>query len=136
MCRTSIIRTGRVSHYNATAARAKKSMEKSLRLLGTDYVDLYLVHRPDWLTSAEDTASGLNGLLGEGKIKAAGVSNYNTHQFELLNSLMDQPLAANQIEFHLLRMAPIEDGVLHQCEKDGVLPMAWSPLAWRAAFRP
>ena len=91
----------RTAHYNATGARLVKSLEKSLRWLGTDRIDLFLVHRPDWLTRADDTASGLNALLRSGKIGAAGVSNYSASQFELLNAQMEQPLAANQIELRL-----------------------------------
>lgn len=115
--------------YNATAARLVKSVEKSLRFLGTDHVELFLVHRPDWLTSADDTAAGLNQLLRDGKIRSAGVSNYNVHQFDLLNSRMEQPLVTNQLEFHLLRMNPIYDGTFDQCQQQRILPMAWSPLA-------
>ena len=124
------------AHYNATGARLVKSLDKSLRLLGTDRIDLFLVHRPDWLTRADDTASGLNPLLRVGKVAAAGVSNYSVSQFDLLNACMEQPLATNQIEFHLLHMEPITDGTLHQCEKLGVLPMAWSPLAGGRLFNP
>ncbi len=124
----------RTAHYNATGPRLLKSLEKSLRLLGTDHVELFLVHRPDWLTRADDTAAGLNELLRTGKIRTAGVSNYSAAQFDLLNSHMEQPLATNQIEFHLLHPEPINDGTLHQCEKLGVLPMAWSPLAGGRIF--
>lgn len=123
-----------VAHYNATAARLVKSAEKSLRLLGTDRLDLFLVHRPDWLTGADDTAHGLNELLRAGKIRSAGVSNYDIHQFDLLASRMEQPLVTNQIEFHLLHMDPIRDGTLGQCERLGILPMAWSPLAQGRLF--
>lgn len=126
----------RTAHYNATGARLVKSLDKSLRWLGTDRVDLFLVHRPDWLARAEDTAGGLNALLADGKIRAAGVSNYSASQFDLLNAHMAQPLATNQIEFHLLHREPILDGTLHQCEKLGVLPMAWSPLAGGRIFEP
>jgi predicted oxidoreductase len=126
----------RTAHYNATGARMIKSLEKSLRLLGTDRVDLFLVHRPDWLTRADDTAAGLNQLLKNGKIAHAGVSNYNVHQYDLLNGLMDRPLVTNQLEFHLLHMDPIYDGTFNQCEKLGVLPMAWSPLAKGLIFDP
>lgn len=119
----------KVAFYNAEAARLVKSAEKSLRLLGTDYIDLFLVHRPDWLTSADETAAGLNKLIKEGKIRSAGVSNYNVHQFDLLNSRMDQPLVTNQIEFSLLHMDPIFDGTADQCQKHQIKPMAWSPLA-------
>ncbi len=122
------------AHYNATGARLVKSLEKSLRLLGTDRVELFLVHRPDWLTRADDTAAGLNQLLRTGKIHAAGVSNYSASQFDLLNAHMEKPLATNQLEFHLLHHDPIHDGTFHQCEKQGVLPMAWSPLAGGRLF--
>jgi predicted oxidoreductase len=126
----------RTAHYNATGARLIKSLEKSLRLLGTDHVELFLVHRPDWLTRADDTAAGLNELLRSGKVRSAGASNCSASQFDLLNGFMEQPLATNQIEFHLLHMEPILDGTLHQCEKLGVLPMAWSPLAGGRIFDP
>lgn len=118
----------KVAHYNATAARIVKSAEKSLRLMGIDEIDLLLVHRPDWLTGAEETAAGLNKLIKDGKILSAGVSNYNVHQFELLNSFMDQPLVTNQVEFSLLHMDPIYDGTADQCQRHRILPMAWSPL--------
>ncbi|MFN0078394.1 MAG: aldo/keto reductase family oxidoreductase [Prosthecobacter sp.] len=118
----------KVAHYNVTAARIIKSAEKSLRFMGIDHIDLLLVHRPDWLTSADETAEGLNKLLKDGKIRSAGVSNYNVHQFELLNSRMDQPLVTNQVEFSLLHMDPIYDGTADQCQRHRILPMAWSPL--------
>jgi predicted oxidoreductase len=123
------------AHYNGTGARMVKSLEKSLRFLQTDRVELQLVHRPDWLARADDTASGLNQLLRDGKIRHAGVSNYNVHQFDLLNSLMEQPLVTNQLEFHLLQTDPIHDGTFHQCEKLGIAPMAWSPMAQGRIFQ-
>jgi len=119
----------KVSYYDASAARLIKSAEKSLRFLRVDHLDLLLVHRPDWLTSPDDTAEGLNRLLKDGKIRSAGVSNYNVHQFDALNACMSTPLVTNQVEFSLLRMDPIFDGVTDQCQRLGIAPMAWSPLA-------
>ncbi len=119
----------KTAFYNATAERLIKSAEKSLRFLGTDYIDLFLVHRPDWLTSADETAAGLNKLLKDGKVRAVGVSNYNVHQVDLLNSRLDQPLVTNQLEFHLLHTDPIYDGSFDQAQKLRFKPMAWSPLA-------
>ncbi len=126
----------KVAHYNVTAARIIKSAEKSLRFMGIDHIDLLLVHRPDWLTSADETAAGLNQLLKDGKIRSAGVSNYNVHQFELLNSRMDQPLVTNQVEFSLLHMDPIDDGTADQCQRHRILPMAWSPLGQGRLMQP
>lgn len=119
----------KVSYYDASAARLIKSAEKSLRFLGVDHLDLLLVHRPDWLTSADDTAEGLDRLIKDGKIRSAGVSNYNVQQFEALNARVNQPLVTNQVEFSLLHMDPIFDGVTDQCQRLGIAPMAWSPLA-------
>lgn len=118
----------KVAFYDASGARLVKSCEKSLRFLGVDHVDLFLVHRPDWRTHPDDTAEGLNRLLKDGKIRSAGVSNYTAHQFEALNARMDQPLVTNQVEFSLAEMAPITDGVFDQCLRLGISPMAWSPL--------
>ncbi len=119
----------KVAFYNASAARLIKSAEKSLRLMGIDHIDVLLVHRPDWLTDADDTADGLNRLLRDGKIRSAGVSNYSVHQYELLSTRVDAPLVTNQIQFSLLHMDPMFDGTADQCQRHRVRPMAWSPLA-------
>ncbi|WP_082408577.1 aldo/keto reductase [Verrucomicrobium spinosum] len=118
----------RTAFYNATGARLIKSLEKSLRFLGTDRVDLFLVHRPDWLTSADDTASGLNQLVREGKIASAGVSNYSVTQYDLLNSRLEQPLVTNQVEFHLLHMDPVYDACSTSARSFRCAP-------WRGATR-
>jgi predicted oxidoreductase len=125
-----------VAFYNAEAARLVKSAEKSLRLLGTDRVEMLLVHRPDWLTGADETADGMNRLIAGGKVRAAGVSNYNVHQFELLNARVTQPLVTNQVEFSLLHMDPIHDGTADQCQRLRIHPMAWSPLKQGALMDP
>ena len=126
----------RTAHYNATAPRLVKSLEKSLRLLGTGRVELFLVHRPDWLTRADDTAAGLDELVRSGKVRATGVSNYTAPQFDLLSAKVAHPLATNQVEFSLLHMDPMQDGTFHLCEKAGISPMAWSPLAGGRLFDP
>lgn len=124
----------RVAHYDVTAKRLADCVDAALKRLGTDRIDLFLVHRPDWLTSIDDTANGLNALLKSGKILAAGVSNYSPSQFAALNSRMDQPLVTNQVEFSLLHMDPMYDGTFDQLQTERVQPMAWSPLAGGSLF--
>jgi predicted oxidoreductase len=126
----------RVAFYNASAKRIIASAEKSLRLLKTDYLDVLLVHRPDWLTAADDTAEGLETLRRQGKVRHVGVSNYNVHQVELLNSRLAEPVCTNQVELSLFTMNAIEDGTLDQCQRLGILPMAWSPLGGGRLFDP
>ena len=124
----------RFAHYNASAARLIKSAEKSLRGLGVEALDCFLVHRPDWVASIDETAAGLNRLVKDGKIRSAGVSNYSASQFAALSSRMEQPLVTNQVEFHPFHMDPIVDGVFDQCQEKRVRPMAWSPMAGGRIF--
>jgi predicted oxidoreductase len=124
----------RVSHYDVTSKRLTECVDAALTRLGTDRIDVFLVHRPDWLTSIDDTADGLNALVKSGKIRSAGVSNYSPTQFAALNSRMDQPLVTNQVEFSLLHMDPIFDGTFDQLQTERVQPMAWSPLAGGSLF--
>ena len=123
-----------VGFYDASAVQLKESLETSLRLLGREQIDLFLVHRPDWLTSIDDTAEGLNKLIQEGKIRRAGVSNYTPTQFRALNGRMEIPLFTNQIEFHLLNMDAMWDGTFDLCQELNMQPMAWSPLAGGKLF--
>jgi predicted oxidoreductase len=120
--------------YNASAARIVASVDKSLRLLGTDVIDLLLVHRPDWLTPADDTARGLEDVVRAGKVRHVGVSNHNVAQFELLRDRLQVPLVTNQIEFSLLASGALFDGTLDQCQRHRARPMAWSPLGGGRLF--
>jgi len=121
-------------HYNATAANLVACAEKSLRLLDTDRIDLFLVHRPDWLCPAAETAAGLHKLVDSGKVLAVGVSNYTPSQFDLLQSCLDVPISTNQVEVSLLAMEALDDGTLAQAEQHGRRPMAWSPLGGGRLF--
>ncbi len=115
-----------VKSYDASAAHIRTSLEHSLNQLQTDYVDLLLIHRPDWLLDPSEVAGEVEALKKEGKIKAFGVSNFTASQFELLNA--STPLASNQIEASLLHLDPFTDGSLDQALRLGIPPMAWSPL--------
>lgn len=122
--------------YNASADNLVRCAEKSLSALGIDAIDVFLVHRPDWFTPAEETAKGLTQLIEAGKIKYAGVSNYTSDQFDLLQSNLDSPLVTNQVEINLLAMQAMYDGTLNQCEQYNIRPMAWSVLAGGELFNP
>ena len=118
-----------VKHYNATADYIEACVDRSLRELQIDTIDVLLIHRPDWLTRADDTADGIQRVMDKGKVRSVGVSNYSTSQFDLLSSCFDGVLATNQLEVNLFHMDTIYDGTLNQCEQNNIHPMAWSPLA-------
>lgn len=115
-------------YYDTSGAHITASVESSLTDLGTDYLDLLLIHRPDPLMDTDQTGAALDALVTSGKIRAVGVSNFRPWDVELLQSAMTTRLATNQIEISLARIAPFTDGDLafHQRRRDPV--MAWSPL--------
>jgi predicted oxidoreductase len=117
----------RVKHYNTTSEHIIRSAENSLRMLGTDHLELLLIHRPDALMDADDVAAAFTHLQLMGKVQHFGVSNFTPAQFELLQSRF--PLVTNQIELHPLHLAPLHDGTLDQCQQRRIQPMIWSPLA-------
>jgi predicted oxidoreductase len=123
-----------VAFYDATAARIARSVDKSLRLLGVERIDLLLIHRPDWLTAADDTAAGLEAVVRQGKVRHVGVSNYTPSQLDLLQSRLPLPLATNQLEMSLFEMGALYDGTLDQCQRLRMRPMAWSPLGGGRLF--
>ena len=126
----------RIKHYNSTPQHIRQSLENSLRNLKVDHIDLLLLHRPDPLLDAGEIAGVLETLVAEGKTRAVGVSNYTPSQFALLQSKLNIPLVANQIELSVTHTAPLHDGTLDDCQRLGVLPMAWSPFGGGRLFDP
>ena len=124
----------RVKHYDTSPAHIRASVDASLRYLGLDVIDVLLIHRPDPLMDATSTGECLDALVKEGKIRAAGVSNFMVHDFNLLQSAMQTPLVTNQIEISLLARQSFSDGTLSQAQQLKHPPMAWSPLAGGKLF--
>lgn len=88
----------RTIYYNSTKEEILKEMDESLEKLGTDHVDLLLVHRPDPLADPSETADALETLVKQGKALHVGVSNFMPSQMEMLQSRMRIRLVTNQME--------------------------------------
>ena len=123
-----------LNHYNTGKAHIIASAENSLRKLGTDYLDLLLIHRPDPLMDADEVADAFITLRQAGKIKHSGVSNFSARQFELLQSRLPFPLVTNQLEISPLNQSTTLDGTLDQCQQLRIKPMAWSCLGGGRLF--
>ncbi len=119
----------RVVHIDSRGSHIVASVERSLAALGVEQLDVLLLHRPDPLMDADDSAAALVQLRDQGKVKAFGVSNFSASQFALLQSRLAFPLVTNQVELSLLETSPIRDGTLDQLQELRRLAMAWSPLA-------
>ncbi|WBU61935.1 aldo/keto reductase [Paracoccus albus] len=124
----------RVKHYDTSAAHIQEAVEASLKDIGTDRIDLLLIHRPDPMMDADETGRALDQLVESGKVLAVGVSNFLRDDTELLQSVMHQPLCVNQIEISLGAPDPFSNGQLSFIQNHGMVPMAWSPLAGGSLF--
>jgi predicted oxidoreductase len=119
----------RVKHYNTSREHIIASVENSLNCLGVERLEQLLIHRPDPLMHADEVAEAFAQLKSAGKVKEFGVSNFLPHQFDLLQSSLNEPLQTNQVEISLMNLNSLFDGTLDQCQRLGVIPQAWSPLA-------
>ena len=114
--------------YDSSASYIESAVDASLRRMRVDVIDLYQIHRPDFLAHPRELAKVLSRLREVGKIKEVGVSNYTTSQFDALQAHLDFPIATHQPEFSLMHLAPLRDGTLDQCMAQDITPLAWSPL--------
>ena len=124
----------RIKHYDTSRGHIVASAEQSLRNLGVDVIDLYLIHRPDPLLDPDETAAALTELMKAGKVRQVGVSNFTPSQLDALQSRLAVPLCTNQVEYSVLCLAPHEDGTFDQCLSRRIRPMAWSPLGGGRLF--
>jgi predicted oxidoreductase len=118
-----------------------RAVEGSLKRLGTDYLDILLLHWPDSLIEPEEVARAFDELHSTGKVRHFGVSNYSPYQIELLRTHLRQPLVANQIQLGLAHWytepeaskAAITHGAegvvtLDYCRLQDIQVQAYSPL--------
>lgn len=119
-------RGNRVKHYDYNASYIISSVERSLKMLQTDYLDLLLLHRPSPLMDPSEIAEAIDKLKIEGKIKQFGVSNFSPSQIQLIEKEIQ--VEANQAEFSLSSNGVMDDGTLDDCVTFDRLAMSWSPL--------
>jgi predicted oxidoreductase len=115
-----------------------------LQRLGTDHLEILLLHRPDPLWDAQEVAEAFALLKAQGKVRYFGVSNQNRFQMEYLQSFLPDPLVANQLQLSLLHNGFLEagisfnqhapqypdgwEGTVEYCRMNKVVMQAWSPL--------
>jgi predicted oxidoreductase len=128
--------------YDFSEKHIVSSVENSLKRLNIDCLDMFLLHRPDYLFNAEQVARTFEQLKASGKVKHFGVSNFSPSQVSLLQSALDETLLVNQIEVNIHNINSLTDGTLDQCQQLGITPIAWCPLggvaypAWGNTFSP
>lgn len=119
-------RKNRVKHYQYSKEYVIWSVERSLRHLQVDYLDMFLLHRPSPLMHPEEIGEAISVLQKQGKIKDFGVSNFTPSQISLLETVI--PVTSNQVEFSLTQNDAMYDGTLDDCTVNNRVAMSWSPL--------
>ena len=123
-----------IKHYDTRPDHLEKSLNSSLKKLHTDYLDLFLIHRPDPFMNYSQSAKALNQMVSRGQVKAIGVSNFSPSQFDALQYWLDVPLVTNQVEISPMCLNAFDDGTLDHCQKHQLKPLAWSPFAGGQIF--
>ena len=111
---------------DSSRAWLRQGLESSLRALGTDYVDLYLIHWPDPSTPMADVVTTLEEFVQEGKVRYVGGSNFSLQQVEAFETL--RHLDGLQSPYHLFRRE-IEMSILPYCEAHHIGVQAYGPVA-------
>ncbi|MFC6824195.1 aldo/keto reductase [Halopelagius fulvigenes] len=124
--REEIFLTSKVLPSNLHYESVLESCEASLDRLGTDYLDLYLIHWPNPTISLRETMQALERLHEEGKVRNIGVSNFSKYQLMFALKVADVPIAVNQVEFHPWLY---QEDLLEYCEDNDVVLTAAAPLA-------
>ena len=112
---------------DSSRERVIASIDKSLKNLGTDYVDVYLVHWPDRLTPFEETMQALDDLVREGKVRFVGLSNFKPEEIEACMKVRRVDVVQYGWNMFDRRM---QQAILPYCEKNGVGFMAYGSLAY------
>jgi len=121
-------RNNKIKHYDYSKSHIIQSVEQSLKNLHTDYLDVFLLHRPSPLMVADEIAEAVEQLKSDGKIIEFGVSNFSSSQTELIRQKTE--ISYNQIQFSATNFEPMQDGSLDYMQINNIRPMSWNPLGY------
>lgn len=136
----------RKGYFDFSKEHILNSVDESLKRLKTDYIDVFLLHRPDTLVEPEEVAEAFSTLKSSGKVRHFGVSNQTPMQIELLKKYVEQDLIANQLQFSIMHTPMIDAGIQmntkfeNSVDRDGgildysrlndMTIQAWSPFQY------
>jgi len=105
-----------------------EAAENSLRMLSTDCIDLYQLHKPNDAIPIDETMRAMDRLVDDGKVRFIGVSNFSVEQLKAAQSATRHRVVSNQVRYSLADRR-IEEELLPYCQESGVTVIAYSPLA-------
>ncbi len=111
----------------------RQVLERSLSELRTDYIDIYMIHFPDPETPIEDTLGVLHELVGEGKVRAIGCSNFDPTQLTEALGVSEENgregFICDQVQYSMIHREPEANGLARLCVERGIALLPYYPLA-------
>lgn len=136
----------KITRYDSSKEHLLKSVDGILERTGLDYLDSFVIHRPDALMEPEEIAAAFDELQASGKVRHFGVSNFNPAQVELLQSELSQRLLVDQVQFGLKHTGMVDfgfhtnmtdagsinhdGGLLEYCRLHKMTIQTWSPFQY------
>lgn len=144
-CGIRFAEDGVPGRYDFSKEHILESVNGILQRLGTDYLDVLLLHRPDPLMEPDEVAEAFGKLKSSGKVRYFGVSNMSAAQISFLEQALPEPLVVNQLELSLERLDFVDQGVhvnqkagtsvhfseglMEYCQSNHIQIQSWGPLA-------
>jgi diketogulonate reductase-like aldo/keto reductase len=126
--RETLFITSKVDPSNLRYKDVLAACEKSLRRLGTDFLDLYLIHWPSRGIPLDESFRGLNQLVREGRVRRVGVSNFDVRLLEQARAESETPVFTDQVPYSLGNRSYVRNGALKYCQQNDILLTAYSPI--------
>jgi diketogulonate reductase-like aldo/keto reductase len=126
--REELFITSKVNASHLRYDNVLRSCENSLRHLGMDYIDLYLIHWPSSSIPLSETFLALNQLVREGRVRHVGVSNFDVRLLKQAQAESEVPIFTDQVPYNLADRSYVRNGVLDYCQGNNILLTAYSPV--------
>ena len=118
----------KVSPHHLSYEALLRANEATLKRLQTNYLDVYLIHKPNPEIPLAETMRGMRTLLDQGVVRHIGVSNFNTQTLRKAQDLLGAPIVLDQVHYNLVFREPEKTGLLEYCRENDLFLMAWRPL--------
>lgn len=126
--RHQVFITTKVMPPNLRYESVLRSLEGSLRRLGVEYIDLYLIHWPSRSIPLAETFRALNQAVRDGKVRYLGVSNFSLSELKEAQQLSETPIITNQVPYSLVTRRYFHNGVIPYCQENSIIVTAYSPI--------
>jgi diketogulonate reductase-like aldo/keto reductase len=126
--RSSLIIATKVWHTNLRYQDLINSCRQSLKRLGTDYADIYIIHYPNPSIDIGETMEAMDYLVEKGYVKNIGLSNFSVYEFKEAKKHTSNKIVCNQLYYNMANREPAKNGFLEYALENDIMLVAWRPL--------